>query len=77
MTNRHPCGLNLDAYQPRIDVFGKGVLSGEWKKLVELDDPLLQMPVVQAFLADDDLQAITVVSSCVGLIYTYQKRYVQ
>ena len=73
--NRHKCGLNLDIYQPQIDVFGRGILSGEWKKLVELDDSLLESPVVQAWLADDDLQAISVTSTCIGFTYTYQKRY--
>lgn len=27
--NRHKCGLNLDIYQPQIDVFNRGILCDE------------------------------------------------
>lgn len=75
--NRAKCGLNMDIYQPQIDVFGCGMLSGEWKKLVSLDDELLASPVIQAWLADDDLQAVSVTSTCIGFTYQYQKRYLR
>ena len=52
----------------------KGALSGErdWRK--EDESNWKEMPVVVAFLADEELQEMSIVSTGTGFIYTFQKR---
>ena len=54
---------------------GISALNGkvDWKRL-EADHKLLSTPVVKAFIEDQDLAEMTVVSPCIGFAYTFQKR---
>lgn len=63
------------AYEQAIWEKGISVFRGEhgWERL-ELD-ALPKSPIIAAFLADNDIQEITICSSNLGIVNTYQKRY--
>jgi hypothetical protein len=62
-------------YEQAIWEKGISVFRGkhEWARL-ELD-ALPKSPIIAAFLADDDIQEITICSANLGIVNTYQKRY--
>lgn len=67
--------LNLSLYAPEIDCETKSMLSGEHKQTVRYDE-LPDIKVLKAWLADDDLQYLQVVSTNSGFIRSFQKRLV-
>jgi hypothetical protein len=67
--------LNLAMYGPTIRCKTKSMISGEHTEDVDHCDPLLDIPVLQEFLRDDDLQEIVVVSTNFGFIRTFTKHY--
>jgi hypothetical protein len=50
------------------------MMAGKYKEVVKHTD-LPAIPVLQAWLADDDLQSLRVCSTNIGFIREYQKRY--
>jgi hypothetical protein len=44
-----------------------------WREL-EYDSPLFNMPIIKAFLQDDDIQEIHISSGKQGFTFTLQKR---
>jgi len=56
---------------------GKGILSGETKWQKEPPDNWKEIPIIAAFMEDNDLQEITVVSTCIGFVRTFQKRLIK
>ena len=66
-----------DLYQKQIRLQNKSMISGTYDKLVDADAPELptDMPIIKAWLDDDDIQEITIVSASVGFIKTFTKQY--
>ena len=50
------------------------MMAGKYKEVVNHTD-LPPIPVLQAWLADDDLQSLKICSTNIGFIREYQKRY--
>lgn len=69
-----PCSLNLDLYAPEIDVEVSSMIGGQYKEVIQYTD-IESLPVLAAWLADDDLQAIKVCSTNIGFVRGYQKRF--
>jgi hypothetical protein len=66
--------LNLSIYAPEIDCETSSLLSGQHKETVRFD-VLPDIPVIKAWLGDDELQYLRVCSTNIGFIRTFQKRY--
>lgn len=68
--------MNLDIYSPIVRSIRKSMISGEDTEDIDYRESLSARPaVLQAFLEDDDLQEMTVVSTNIGFVRTYRKQY--
>ena len=68
--------MNLEIYKPEITVKSKSVLSGETEKILNYDDEWIQsMPILKAWIEDDEIQQIQIVSTNIGFIKTFTKSY--
>jgi hypothetical protein len=65
--------LNLEIYEPEIDCKTSSMLSGKHDEAVRFDQ-LPDIPVIKAWLADDDLQSLQVCSTNIGFVKEFQKR---
>lgn len=71
--------MNAELYEPTI--WRKGfflfVKVSEWEPIEAeaLAELAKDMPVMSAFLDDDNIQQMTITSSSIGCSWTYQKRY--
>lgn len=61
-------------YKDTLRVKNVGMISGEWTKDIPWSE-CRGIPVVDAFLEDNDIQEITVVSTNFGFVRTYTKQY--
>lgn len=66
--------MNLQHYQPEIRVRSKSMLTGETDTKVHHSE-LPEIPVIREWLADDDLQEITVISTNIGFVKTFTKQF--
>jgi hypothetical protein len=67
-------GMNTEIYDPGIWCKTKSVLSGEHAELIDHQN-LPDTAVLKAWLEDDDLQELRVVSTSIGFIKTFTKSY--
>lgn len=71
--------INEDIYQRTLRLKSSGVLSGQFDQDVEVGDESVPLPwdcdLVKAFLADDDIQEMTITSTCIGFTKTLTKQY--
>lgn len=53
---------------------GLSALNGKIEdRIVEDCDPVLCIPLLKAFLADDQIAEMTITSPCIGFTYTFTK----
>lgn len=64
--------IDLSLYEPEIECETTSILSGEHKEKVHYKE-LPDIPVIQAWLADDDLQVLKVASTNFGFVRAFQK----
>lgn len=69
--------MNLKIYKPEIRCETKSVFGNRTEHYQHDDERLKTLPVVQAFLADDDLQDMRVCSTNIGFVKTFTKEYVR
>lgn len=67
--------MNLEIYNPDIRCQTSSMISGKHEQMAAHTDEQFQGPVLQAFLADDDLQEIVVCSTNIGFVRTFTKSY--
>ena len=69
--------INEAIYQRQLRLKGSGVFRGEHSEFVEVDDENLpwDAKIIEAFLSDDDIQEITIVSANIGFVKTLTKQY--
>ena len=63
-----------DLYESMIEVSGQSVFNEPSTDRIPIAD-LPQIPILTAFLEDDDIQEITVCSSNIGMVRTFRKIY--
>jgi len=68
------CSLNLSIYDPEIDCKTSSILSGKHDEVTHFSE-LPDIPVIKAWLADDDLQSLQVCSTNIGFVKEFQKRF--
>ena len=64
-------------YEPELTLEVQSMLTGEYIEGVTPGDgnPLWEFPIVKAFLEDDDLQEMQIVSTNIGFIRKLTKHY--
>lgn len=67
--------MNLKLYNSELRCRTKSILNGEREEIIPATDPMFQIGVIKAFLEDDRLQEITVVSADLGFTKTFRKSY--
>lgn len=68
--------MNLKIYKPEITCKGDSMLSGSTVEEIAHSEPRLEkIPILREFMADDDLQEITVCSTNFGFVKTFTKHY--
>ena len=69
--------MNLEVYSPKLRLKSTSTFTGTIERDVEAGDAILPWhnALVQAFLADDDLQEMTIVSTNIGFVKTLTKQY--
>ena len=71
--------INEEIYQRTLHFKNSGIISGTHERDVEIGDESSAVPwnsgIIKAFLEDDDIQEITIVSSCIGFVKTLTKKY--
>ena len=68
--------INYDTYANEVDVTVSSVLSGEHTEVELLSDLReSELGVLREWAVDDDLQYLKIVSTNIGFIRVYQKRY--
>lgn len=68
--------INLQLYEPTIRCRTKSVISGEHEEMMKHTDPVFrEIGVLREWLADNELQEITVCSTNIGFVKTFRKFY--
>ena len=71
--------MNSNTYKQEVIIKGNGFLSGKYEIEVAVGDPsqvgLWDIPLVKAFLEDDDIQEMTIVSTNIGFVKTIRKQF--
>lgn len=69
--------MNENLYERTIYHTGMSVFTGgkEVSGEIDVDRMPVQIPLIKAFLEDDDIQEITITSGSVGFVRTYAKRF--
>lgn len=69
--------INEKLYKRTLALKNSGLLSGQWEREVEIGDENLPWttPIIKAFLAEDDLQEMTLISTCIGFVKTLTKQF--
>lgn len=71
--------INEKIYQRTLRLKSSSMLSGHFDRDVNLGDEAVPIPwdcdLVKAFLADDDIQEMTITSTCFGFTKTLTKKY--
>ena len=68
--------MDLETYQPKLKYRSNSVISGEIESEIEHSDPIFNsIPVLKAFIEDNDLQEITVTSTNIGFVKTFRKQF--
>lgn len=64
-------------YSSKLRYRNSSIIAGELEGEIEIGDPRIPWhdPIISAFLDDDDIQEITLVSTCVGFVKTLTKQY--
>lgn len=66
-------------YKNTLTIKGNGFLSGKYETEVPIGDPsqggLWDIPLVKAFLDDDDIQEMTITSTNIGFVKTLRKQF--
>ena len=68
--------LNQKLYKPHLLMKGISAIAGEqteFKPLLAAQLP--KTPLIDAFLADDDIQEITCISTNLGMVRTFRKQF--
>lgn len=67
--------INEAMYQRTLRLQNAGMISGQFDETVEVGDDNLpwDAPIIAAFLADDDIQEITITSTNIGFVKTLTK----
>lgn len=71
--------INEAIYKRTLRLQNAGILSGTYDRQVEIGDGSMpwDSPIVAAFLADDDIQEIQIVSTSGGFSKTLTKQYLK
>lgn len=70
--------MNLELYKAEVLMKGTSAIAGVQKEFIPYKYTALpQTPLIKAFLDDDDIQEITVCSSNIGFVRTFQKQYIE
>ena len=67
--------MNLKIYKKDLRYKNSGILSGQKDILINYKNKIFNIPVMKEFLNDNDLQEITIISTCVGFKKTFTKIY--
>lgn len=68
--------FDRELYADDIDFFYVSMLAGKGEKTVRYDDPIFSdIAVLREWLAANDIQQIEVVSTNIGFVRKYRKRY--
>jgi hypothetical protein len=68
--------MNLKYFQPEIICKTNSVISGLHTEAVRFDDALFDIPILEAFVEDEDLYEMTIVSTCIGFVKTFTKQFI-
>jgi len=66
-----------ELYSRTLRLKNDGMISGSFEKDVEVGDNNMpwDSPIIVAFLDDDDIREITIVSTCIGFVKTLTKQH--
>lgn len=67
--------MNLEIYKPELREKRMSMIGGKREGEILHTNTIFKEPVLAAFLEDNDLQEITIASSCIGFVYTFTKQY--
>jgi hypothetical protein len=69
--------INEQIYKRTLRLKSASVISGVYEKEVEVGDESLpwELPIIAAFIADDELQEMTICSTNIGFVKTLRKFY--
>lgn len=68
--------MDLKHYNSEIHCKTKSMISGKHEEMMPHTDPVFEsIGVLKAWLADDDLQEITVCSTNIGFVKTFTKSF--
>jgi hypothetical protein len=68
--------MDLQIYNDTIHCKTASVLSGHHSEYMPISAPeFSNIPILREFLADNDIQEITIASSCIGFVKTFTKSY--
>jgi hypothetical protein len=71
--------INEKIYQRTLRIKSSSMISGQFDQDFEVGDEAAPVPwdceLIKAFLSDDDIQEMTITSTCIGFSKTLTKQY--